>query len=342
MRITTLQLATLAMFAFPPLAQNPGGGNQGGDRPRRERREQPTVELKNLTFTTEKLKSTAVAQEIEFGVYLPKDYATDANKGRKWPLVIWLHGMFEDHMRFHSRGGAEVLDQCIGDGKLPPCVFVTANGGRTSMYVNRKDQRWEDLITQDLLDHVTKNWNVADGREQRAIMGVSMGGMAALRIAFTKPELFGAVGAHSSAVFAEDPDQLPERMKGMASRMGLDEVFGNPIQKEPWQKANPLCLANAIDPKVLATLRIYFDAGSADRYGFAAGNELLHAALDKHKVEHTWRLIDGGGHSWGAGFQDQTLPYSFAMVGAMFAGKKAGAAADAKAAKDAKDDGKGK
>jgi hypothetical protein len=38
-------------------------------------------------------------------------------------------------------------------------------------------------------------------------------------------------------------------------------------------------------------------------------------------VPHTWRLIEGGGHSWGSGFQDNTLPYSFAMVGAMFAGK---------------------
>ena len=38
-------------------------------------------------------------------------------------------------------------------------------------------------------------------------------------------------------------------------------------------------------------------------------------------------LIEGGGHSWGAGVQDQTLPFSFAMVGEMFsqaAAKKQG------------------
>jgi S-formylglutathione hydrolase FrmB len=160
--------------------------------------------------------------------------------------------------------------------------------------------------------------------------------MAALRIAFTKPELFGAVGAHSSAVFEADPDKLPERIRGMASRIGLDEVFGNPIQKEPWQKANPLCLANAVEVKQLSSLRIYFDAGSNDRYGFAGGNQLLHEALDKRKVQHTWRLIDGGGHSWGAGFQDQTLPYSFAMIGEMFAAAAKGGG------KGAGTDGKGK
>jgi len=53
------------------------------------------------------------------------------------------------------------------------------------------------------------------------------------------------------------------------------------------------------------------------------------------KIPHTWRLIDGGGHSWGAGFQDQTLPYSFAVVGAMFAGKP-DPAAGAKGTGDAK------
>jgi hypothetical protein len=47
-------------------------------------------------------------------------------------------------------------------------------------------------------------------------------------------------------------------------------------------------------------------------------------------VKHTWRLIDGGGHSWGNRFQDETLPYSFAFVGGMFAGKDRAGAADGK------------
>lgn len=332
----SLPALTLFAMAATLVAQN-------GDRPRRDRREAPPVELKNLTFKTESFHSDAVGKDMEIGVYLPKDYDDAKNKDTKWPLVVWLHGMFEDHMRFHVRGGAAVLDQCTGDGKLPPCVFVSAHGGSTSMYFNRKDARWEDLITVDLLAHLAKNYRISDKREQRAIMGVSMGGMAALRIAFTKPELFGAVGAHSSAVFEEDPEKLPERMKGMASRLGLDEVFGNPIQKEPWQKANPLCIANATDAKVLSSLRIYFDAGTDDRYGFAVGNKMLHEALEKKGVPHTWRLIEGGGHSWGAGFQDQTLPYSFGMVGEMFTGKKpAATTAPASSGGDGKGDSAGK
>jgi S-formylglutathione hydrolase FrmB len=322
--LSALSLLLLSL-STPVVAQAPE--RKDGERPRRERREEPPVELKHFTFEEQKFQSAAVGRELPFGIYLPKGYADDANKDKQWPLVIWLHGMWEDHMRFHVRGGAPVLDQAVGDGKLPPCVFVTANGGRTSMYVNKKDERWEDAVTKDLLTHLETNFRIGKGREQRAIMGISMGGMAALRIAFSQPQLFGAVGAHSSAVFAEDPEKLPERIKGFAQRLGLDEVFGNPIQKEPWQKANPLCVAAAADPKALAELHIYFDAGSDDRYGFADGNKLLHDALDKKNVAHTWRLIAGGGHSWGADFQDKTLPHSFAFVGGLFAKQsKAGGA----------------
>lgn len=293
---------------------------QEGDRgDRRERRRSSApVELVNFTFREATFASEAVGRDVPYGIYLPKGYDDEAEKDTRWPLVIWLHGMHEDHLRFHQRGGAPVLDQAVSDEKLPPCVFVTPHGGRTSMYFNRKDQRWEDLITKDLLAHLAATYRVAAHRDQRAILGVSMGGMAALRIAFTQPDLFGVVGAHSSAVFAEDPEQLPERLKGYAKRLGLDEVFGDPIQKEPWQRANPLCIAAKLDRTALHGLRIYFDAGSEDRYGFAAGNELLHEVLEQKDIPHTWRLIEGGGHSWGSRFEQETLPHSFAAVGEAF------------------------
>lgn len=325
MHVRPSLVLALVVTSAAVLAQNPerGRGGRGG-------RGGPPAELENFTYHESALKSEAVGKEMPYAVLLPKGYDVEANKDVKWPLIVWLHGMHENHNRFAQEGaGGPTLDRAVSDGKLPPCVFVSANGGSTSMYFNRKDQRWEDLITVDLLKHVDKTYRVSDQREQRAIMGVSMGGMAALRIAFTKPELFGAVAAHSAAVFDEDPDQLPDRLKQYATRLGFDEVFGNPIQKEPWQKANPLCLAKAADAEKLKSLRIYFDAGTADRYGFASGNKLLHEALEQKGVPHTWRLIEGGGHSWGSGFQDNTLPHSFAMVGAMFNGKPATATAPA-------------
>ena len=308
MRTVLSSLTVVLLCASALLAQ----------RPERGRGSRAPEQLEHFTFQERSFQSDAVGQEVPYGIYLPAGYADEANKDREWPLVLWLHGMFEDHLRFHTRGGAPMLDGAVENGSLPPCIFVCVNGGRTSMYLNRKEQRWQDLITEDLLQHLDSEYRVLDDRRRRAIMGVSMGGMAALRIAFTQPDKFGAVAAHSSAVFAEDPEQLPDRMKSFASRLGFDEEFGNPIQKEKWEQANPLCIANRVDVEQLRRLRIYFDAGTADRLGFHQGNQLLHEALERREVEHTFRLIEGGGHSWGASFEKETLPHSFASIGAMF------------------------
>jgi len=284
---------------------------------RGRRRSQAPREMENFTFEEEKFQSDAVSRRMSYGIYLPKDYDAEANAKKAWPLVIWLHGMWEDHMRFHTRGGAQMLDKAVSEGNLPQCIFVTANGGRSSMYMNRGKERWQDLISDDLLKHVTDNYRVSKKRDERALMGVSMGGMGALRIAFTHPELFGTVAVHSSAVFAKDPDDMPDRLKNFAGRLG----FGSPIDKKVWQRVNPTCIADRLDKKDLKGLRIYFDAGSDDRYGFQSGNGLLHECLDERKIPHQWRLIRGGGHSWGDRFQDRALPNSFAFVGKMFAGK---------------------
>ena len=339
-------LPVVLAFTTALCAQNPDRPN--GERPAGGRgpRNQPAqVELKHFTHEEGKFASAAVGKEMEYGIYLPKGYDDDANKDVQWPLVVWLHGMFEDHRRFHGRGGAPVLDKAVEDGLLPPCVFVLANGGRTTMYINAGEKKnYQDLVQQDLLEFVQKTYRVAGDRNQRALMGISMGGMASLRIGFTHPQLFGTVAVHSSAVFPSDPKQLPPNLVKNAKRFGLDEVFGDPIDETLWRATNPLGLAEAVDPKTLAGLRLYFDAGTEDHFEFGKTNALLHEALDKKKVPHTWQLVQGGGHAWGSGFQDTSLLASLKFVGDGFRAAEArgaalqglGGAADGKAP-DAKD-----
>jgi enterochelin esterase-like enzyme len=300
----------VAALALP--AQEQGDG----ERPRRQRRERAAAELKNFTFQQQRFQSQAVGKEMPYGVYLPNGYDDEDQKDTKWPLVIWLHGMFEDHMRFHDRGGAPVLDRAVAENVLPPCVFVLADGGRTSMYIDAGEKRnYQQLVQEDLLAHVSSTYRTSGDRHQRALMGISMGGMAALRIGFTHPQLFGTVAVHSSAVFPADPKQLPPRLVQNASRFGLDEVFGTPIDEKLWRATNPLGLAEALQPKDLAGLRLYFDAGTEDRYEFGKTNQLLHEALGRKEIPHTWELVQGGGHAWGSGFKDSSLLASLKFVG---------------------------
>ncbi|MBL9076880.1 MAG: hypothetical protein JNL08_05220 [Planctomycetes bacterium] len=325
----TTTVALIALFATSLAAvQDLAAQENDGQRPRRPRRESTPVELKQFAFQEQAFHSTAVDREMPYGVYLPKGYDDAAHKDTKWPLVIWLHGMFEDHMRFHVRGGAPLLDRAVAEELLPPCVFVLADGGRTSMYIDAGEKRnYQQLVQKDLLDHVVATYRVAGERDQRALMGISMGGMAALRIGFTHPQLFGTIAVHSSAVFPADPKQLPPQLLQRASRFGLTEVFGDPIDEKLWRATNPLGLAEAAKVEDLAGLRLYFDAGTEDRFEFGKTNQQLHEALEANKIPHTWQLVQGGGHAWGSGFQDASLLASLKFVGDGFrAGAARGAA----------------
>lgn len=316
-------LATIALLPnLVSLAEAQERGN--GRRPRQA----PPAELEHLRHEERSFHSEAVQGDVPYGIYLPKAYDAPEHKDTRWPLVVWLHGMWEDHDRFHQRGGAPVLDRAVGEGLLPPCVFVLANGGRTSMYIDRgAGKDYQQLIQRDLLQHLAKTWRVAEARDQRALMGISMGGMAALRIGFTHPQLFGTIAVHSSAVFPADPKQLPPQLLQRASRFGLTEVFGDPIDEKLWRATNPLGLAEAAKVEDLAGLRLYFDAGTEDRFEFGKTNQQLHEALEANKIPHTWQLVQGGGHAWGSGFQDASLLASLKFVGDGFrAGAARGAA----------------
>jgi enterochelin esterase family protein len=305
---TTIVAALLTLLL--PAQTRPREGRGGGTPPR----------LEHLTFQERSFQSTALGRTVNYGVFLPKDYDAPEQKERRYPLLLWLHGMFEDHRRFAVRGGAGVLDRMVGSGDLPPMVFVTANGDRASFYVNGKDtEAYEDLIVKDLLAQVAASYRVAESREQRAILGVSMGGFGALKIALKHPALFGTVAAHSAAILPPDPDNLGPRFKRMlesdfGKRMGLDRIYGNPIDKAKWRAENPIALVETIDKEQLRGLQIYFDCGSADRYEFDETNLALHEALDKRGIAHTWKLVDGGGHGWESGYNGKCLPESLSFV----------------------------
>jgi S-formylglutathione hydrolase FrmB len=276
-------------------------------------------ELRNGTFQEATFASTALERDSQYGVFLPKGYDAPENKDRRYPLVVWLHGMWEDHQRFFTRGGAPVLDRLIGEAKVPDLILVTANGGRSSFYMNGKNGgAYEDLVTQDLLREIEAKYRVYSEPAMRALVGVSMGGYGALKIALKKPRLFGAVAAHSAAILPrkhEDLDkQFPWLQQWGGGQRVLGSIFGKPIDEALWAAESVLTLADSLDPATIEGLRIYFDCGSADRLGLDKPNAELHELLERKKVPHTWKLIDGGGHGWRTGYNQGAVERSLVFL----------------------------
>jgi enterochelin esterase-like enzyme len=306
---------------------------QRGDRgPRRD--SGPT--LQNFTVETGTISSTKVRDgEAGYEIYLPKGHGDEANKDKTYPWIVWLSG-FGGNGEFTNRGGASVLDKLRGEGKLPELALVvyrapSGQGGRRgrSLYMNGEAAcDTEDLLCGDFLEQLQKKYRLGSDRKQRAMMGVSAGGFGALKIAMRHPDVFGAVAVHSAAILPADPKQLGGNAEGQvqrALRTGIAEEIGNPIDPLKWRAHMPLGLAADKKPEELQGLQIYFDAGTADGYGFCPPNEELAKVMAEKGHKHLFRKVAGGGHAWSSESMTENLAVSLQFVAAAFAGKDAAA-----------------
>ena len=280
-------------------------------------------------FTYEQAEMEAPSTKM--GVYLPKGYADAANSEKRYPWAVWLHGRGESHRKFYVDGGAQALDTLRGKDEIPELIFVALTLSNPVYVDGAGGGDQEKLITEQLPAFLAKKYRVETDRTKRALMGVSMGGFGALKIALRHPDLFGTVAAHSSALMPANPSDLPDQYQRTVQRMlergGLDKVFGNPIDTKKWAEHMPMALAADMEVDKLKTLQIYFDAGSDDRYGFAPPNKAMDDLLTKRGVPHEFELVEGGGHSWGSGSLQKQLVKSLRFVGASLRGAKTDAKA---------------
>ncbi|MFH0947142.1 MAG: alpha/beta hydrolase-fold protein [Planctomycetota bacterium] len=289
-----------------------------------ERRALEPVELKHFTYELETFEAPSLKQgNGEFGIYLPEGYGQGE---QRYPLVLWLHGMNEDASRFKSGGGARVLDQMRGEGKIPPLILVAPSAPRRTIYADGEGAGdVETFILRDLMTHIEKKYRISKQRGDRAIMGVSMGGMGALRIVLGDPSRFGAVAVHSAAAFPADISDLSgesgERIERTLQWLGITELLGDPLDPEKWARYIPSAMIGKLKREDLKGLRIYFDAGTEDRYGFGPPNEEFHRLLEEREIPHSFTLVEGGGHSWGSGTIQHRLEFSLKFVAEGFSAK---------------------
>jgi len=80
---------------------------------------------------------------------------------------------------------------------------------------------------------------------------------------------------------------------GLGQTSLLGDVFGNPIDLAFWRQNSPFALARK-NRALIAKLKIYFDCGSQDEYGFDRGASTLHQELAAEKIKHEFHLYPGG------------------------------------------------
>jgi len=229
--------------------------------------------------------STALGRDVAVAVQLPPSYGAG---DRRYPVLYVLHGLFENQEFWEGRGLSTILEGLWASGQVPEVIVVAVDGGN-SFFVNGRAGRYEDLVTHDAIAYAESAYRVVPGRPGRALLGVSMGGYAALRIAFSHPDLFGAVCAHSAMLLEAAPTSaLGARGWQMEA---FHRAFGDPIDPALWSASDPLVLAGKLDPRAAPAL--YFDCGGQDRYGLFQGNEDLHRRLAARGVVHEFAILPG-------------------------------------------------
>jgi S-formylglutathione hydrolase FrmB len=231
-------------------------------------------------------ESGALAREVSYVVDLPPSYATSPD--RKYPVVYALHGLFEGPEFWERRGLASILARLRDSGAVPDFLVVAVDGDN-SFFVNSPAGRYQDMLTKDLIAHVEATFRVVPGRAGRALLGISMGGYGALRVAFEQPSLVAAVATHSAMLL----ERIPTAAQGAGrwQMTAFHHVFGDPIDPGLWAQNDPLSWARRVDPKAVPAL--FIDCGADDRYSLANGHRDLDRILTARGIPHAFALPPG-------------------------------------------------
>jgi S-formylglutathione hydrolase FrmB len=250
------------------------------------------------------VKSKILSRSVPYCILLPPSY--DEQKNRRYPVLYFLHGLGDNEQMFLHSGGWNLVEDLWEQHQLGEFLIVTPAAG-ASFYVNSHDgkQRYEDFFLREFMPSMEGRYRIAATRATRGVAGFSMGGYGALRIAFLHPELFGSVSVHSAALMEKLPNISVANAAQNPRMRVLGDVFGSPPDRAFWDRNNPLALARTAP---IAGLKIYFDCGSEDGYGFNAGTEVLDRILTSRHIAHEFHIYPGG-HDWA--YFAEHLPASF-------------------------------
>ena len=238
----------------------------------------PHGEIRTLLY---KSRSNQVVRELN--VYLPPGY--DANSRQRYPVLYLLHGFANDHHSWHRYGRAnDILDNLLAKQAIKPFIVVmplgyggaSVNGDGTGIAPANAGAFGGDFalyerdILEDVIPMIDGKYRTLANRENRAIIGFSMGGMQAGRFGLGHLDTFSYVGLMSA---------------GLLGNPASAAVGPDPIA--------PLAANPAATNKQLKLL--WIACGTEDTA--MVGARSTHEALQKAGIKHTF-VESEGAHHW--------------------------------------------
>jgi enterochelin esterase-like enzyme len=213
-------------------------------------------------------------------VYTPAGYEDNQVK---YPVFYLLHGGGGDEDAWSTLGRTcQIMDNLISQGKAKPMIVVMPNGnpGQAAAFTDAPvvpavsapyDMGmglFEESMVKDIIPYVESHYRVIADRDNRALAGLSMGGMQTLTLTGNYPYMFGYIGVMS---------------------MGLVDVSTMGLKPDPDQDTKFEALKNS-------GFKLYWVGVGKDDFLYKSVQS-LRTSLDKHSLKYTYRESTGG-HSW--------------------------------------------
>ena len=171
-------------------------------------------------------------------IYTPPGY--DKDNSKRYPVLYLQHGMGENETGWGNQGHANlIMDNLIAEGKAVPFIIVMENSSikferprepRTAGSMGGMDFAGEfrNVLFNDLIPYVEANYRVVADQKNRAMAGLSMGGMQTRNVTMAKTDMFSQVGMFSGGSFSmEDVTNSPgfkENVKFLFISFGSREL----------------------------------------------------------------------------------------------------------------------
>ncbi|HEY4324891.1 MAG TPA: alpha/beta hydrolase-fold protein [Mucilaginibacter sp.] len=147
-------------------------------------------------------------------VYTPPGY--EKEKSKRYPVLYLQHGWGEDETAWSNQGHANlIMDNLIAEGKTKPFIIVMTYGMTNDVKPgglrNFKVDAFQTVLTGELIPYVDAHFRTLTGRDNRAMAGLSMGGMETHAITLNMSDEFAYYGLLSGGIYT--PAELKDKTK---------------------------------------------------------------------------------------------------------------------------------
>lgn len=182
-------------------------------------------------------------------VYTPAEYELKKNVKKRYPVLYLQHGMGEDETGWSKQGHMQhILDNAIANGEAVPMIVVMESGdikapfrgGDNRQGFSTYGNSFYDVMINDLIPTIDRQFRTLTDRDHRAMAGLSWGGHQTFDIVLNHLDKFSYMGSFSGAIFGLDlktaydgvfnrADEFNKQIHYlfmMSGTEGMDKMFG--------------------------------------------------------------------------------------------------------------------